>query len=102
MFALRRENNQIIYSVLTTTGLRNAHAAKRLVEMTEVTWLTVHSLPVCTFCYKVRFGFRANVSPLLFDKKFLSLLLFFVFLIRKLQRLDLTNGGLLRRIVKKV
>lgn len=53
VFALRKENNQILYFFLTTTGLRNAHAAKRLVEMTEVTWLTVHSLPVCTYCYKV-------------------------------------------------
>lgn len=75
VFALRRENNQILYFVLTTTGLRNAHTAKRLVETTEVTWLTVHSKPVCTFCYKVRFGFSANVSTILFNTNFFQVFL---------------------------
>lgn len=75
VFALKGENNQILYFVVTTTGLRNAHAAKRLVETTEVMWLMVHSLPVCTYCYKVRFGFRANISPLLFNKMFFQVIL---------------------------
>lgn len=61
VFALGKENNQILYFVLTATGLRNAHAAKCLVETTVVTWLPMDSLPVCTFCYKVRFGLRVNV-----------------------------------------
>lgn len=61
VFALKRENNQILYFVLTATGLRNAHAAKRLVETTVVAWLAMDSAPVCTFCYKVRFGLRLNL-----------------------------------------
>lgn len=61
VFALGKENNQILYFVLTAAGLGNARAAKRLVETTVVPWMAMDSLPVCTFCHKVRFELRLNV-----------------------------------------
>lgn len=61
VFALRWENNQILYFVHTATGRRNTHSAKYLVETTVAAWLMIGSLPVCTLCCKVWFRLWVNV-----------------------------------------